>query len=1011
MEKVKKLFCILLFLCSATTACHKEKDPFSRKVGGKTFRTVGPRLSKTEWKACCAKAEIRPSETGIACNESGDARTLLVTADRTCIDTALLAVQKRSKDDLAAAYYIRGQRKGDPVDYLRALNAAMEKSSGAALFNRALAQEKLGLVQEAIRSWDDVVKRGESGWSQEAREHRQRLQDLHDPEWRIDKLEEALRNRDRATLTKMVRAFPPNAIAAFEKSDLLDAEASRFFADVLNDPYARSIVDAIEHPKDRTALKQGMRAFRQKKYEEAAGLLERAGNPLYIAARYQIAAERFRGGEDAVLLLNPIVPEAERFAYPGLPDIHTLRAISLGYQNRYFEALGAYDQAMVSAKRNPTAIVGVLTRRSGNYARIGSSKLAFRDAFQALTLLPNVASLNARNNTYGAAATAARQLGYVSIALQYQNAGVEEMRKGVRDAPANSLRVAKNNLLIALRARADIFVELARDAEAQIDLEQSSDLAEAVNDPKMRAQLNMRIKEVIGQASLKNNPKAAVDAFSEAINLAPPEDSTYRAVLHYKRAAARRAAKDPSADVDIQTALKILRNEAKDLLDQSKRGAYESLWTPYFSRFQDMHHDMIEGRITDHDQEGAFVYAEQARGFEPMHLILQSRFAVPGFRTIETKEDLREQLANLPEDTVILQYLVLDDHTYTWILTKDHIETLRLGVGRGKIEEWVSRVNTAVNSRQRLSMLNAMVPPYEELFRKPLDIAPPRSRKRIVIVPDGPMHALPFAALYSMKDREYVIERSSIAVAGSTSLYLYALQRDRQFHPDRRPSVLVVGNPMLNLPHADAEASEIGSDYENVTVLLHGDATVQNVLDSAKNAVIIHFAGHGEANPQNPWLSLLQLAPDGQDSGVLTAEKLMTGLSELERTRLVVLAACSTAGGVAVGPEGVAPLVRPILAANVPAVVGTLWDVNDATVKNLLVSLHCHYRNGDDVAVALQQAQLEMLRNEPAGTWAAFQVVGYADSPYAPHAAMEKTHSEHVCTQNSLHRPDGLHPQ
>jgi CHAT domain-containing protein len=303
-----------------------------------------------------------------------------------------------------------------------------------------------------------------------------------------------------------------------------------------------------------------------------------------------------------------------------------------------------------------------------------------------------------------------------------------------------------------------------------------------------------------------------------------------------------------------------------------------------------------------------------------------------------------------------------------------------------------------------------MVPAYEQLFRGPLNDPTARSKTRIVIVPDGPMHGLPFAALRGARQDDYLLARGSIAVAGSTSLYLYALRRDEQFRASARPKVFVVGNPELDLQQARDEAVELGLLYDSVP-LLGRDATVQNFLASAKNSTIIHFAGHGIANPQNPSLSKLRLAPHGNDSGELTAEKLMTELSELERTRLVVLAACSSAGGVTVGPEGLAPLVRPLIAANVPAVVGTLWDVNDATTRKLLVSLHCHYRNGDDVAVALQHAQLELRKTEHATTWAAFQVVGYAGSPFAHHVTMENTQSEHICTQNSFHRPDGLHPQ
>src|SRR5205085_7297285 len=113
------------------------------------------------------------------------------------------------------------------------------------------------------------------------------------------------------------------------------------------------------------------------------------------------------------------------------------------------------------------------------------------------------------------------------------------------------------------------------------------------------------------------------------------------------------------------------------------------------------------------------------------------------------------------------------------------------------------------------------------------------------------------------------------------------------------------------------------------------------------------------------------------------------------RTRLVVLSACSSAGGSFVGPQGLAPLVRPFIGANVPAVVGSLWDVNDASTKQLLVFFHCHYRHGDDVAVALRNAQLEMLRKDDSVmAWAAFQVVGYATSPFPRAIPLEEPSSE-----------------
>ena len=143
----------------------------------------------------------------------------------------------------------------------------------------------------------------------------------------------------------------------------------------------------------------------------------------------------------------------------------------------------------------------------------------------------------------------------------------------------------------------------------------------------------------------------------------------------------------------------------------------------------------------------------------------------------------------------------------------------------------------------------------------------------------------------------------------------------------------------------------------------------------------MHFAGHAIVNPWQPWRSLLLFAKSEEHSGVLDAEELVTRL-KLDRTRLVVLAACSSAGGLPVGPEGVAPLVRPLIAAGVPAVIGSLWDVGDATAEELLVSFHRRYEQEGDAAEALRSAQLEMLGSgnpglRPVLAWAAFQVIGH----------------------------------
>jgi CHAT domain-containing protein len=90
-----------------------------------------------------------------------------------------------------------------------------------------------------------------------------------------------------------------------------------------------------------------------------------------------------------------------------------------------------------------------------------------------------------------------------------------------------------------------------------------------------------------------------------------------------------------------------------------------------------------------------------------------------------------------------------------------------------------------------------------------------------------------------------------------------------------------------------------------------------------------------------------------------------------------------------VGPEGVAPLVRPLIGAGIPAVIGSLWDVDDATATELLVSFHRCYQRGSDAADALREAQLQLLHSSNAGyrsalAWAPFELIGNASSPFGP---------------------------
>src|SRR5205807_4027802 len=99
------------------------------------------------------------------------------------------------------------------------------------------------------------------------------------------------------------------------------------------------------------------------------------------------------------------------------------------------------------------------------------------------------------------------------------------------------------------------------------------------------------------------------------------------------------------------------------------------------------------------------------------------------------------------------------------------------------------------------------------------------------------------------------------------------------------------------------------------------------------------------SNSDFPNLSRLLFADErGGASGSLFAHELAG--RHFGRTQLLILAACQTSGGRIRRGEGVLSLARPFLAAGIPTVIASLWDVDDAGTRALLVAVHEALRSG-----------------------------------------------------------------
>jgi len=106
----------------------------------------------------------------------------------------------------------------------------------------------------------------------------------------------------------------------------------------------------------------------------------------------------------------------------------------------------------------------------------------------------------------------------------------------------------------------------------------------------------------------------------------------------------------------------------------------------------------------------------------------------------------------------------------------------------------------------------------------------------------------------------------------------------------------------------------------------------------------------------------------------LTLADIITDL-DLSNLRLVTLSACETGfTETNQSPDEYLGLPSGFIHAGAPAVVSTLWAVNDLSTMLLMEQFYAHYLSGSPTAQALRQAQL-WLRSITAGELAARFVV------------------------------------
>jgi CHAT domain-containing protein len=391
----------------------------------------------------------------------------------------------------------------------------------------------------------------------------------------------------------------------------------------------------------------------------------------------------------------------------------------------------------------------------------------------------------------------------------------------------------------------------------------------------------------------------------------------------------------------------------------------------------------------------------------------------------------------LDHDTVLLEYFLGEERSFVFAITDDKLVVYPLpkrseieALARAVYDSWSypsaarkrpSSIQLKLSSPRQLQTLNASL---SRILLNP--VSKFLAGKRVLVVGDGALQYIPFAALYHDRDQLIVTNHEVISLPSAAALA--ALRKEIQSRPPPAKELAVLADPVFaaNDPRVQQRNEPTQTNEDNNTRALSAiefgtsmrDVGIKNeiprlpatrweaiqisklvpptqqkvALDFQANRAaaidgslreyrIVHFATHGLLNNRRPELSgiVLSLVNEGgrSENGFLQVHEIY---NLRLRADLVVLSACRTALGKDISGEGVVGLTRAFMYAGAARVVSSLWEVESKATAELMTRFYRKMlREKLEPAAALRAAQISMSQDPRWRSpyyWAGFVIQG-----------------------------------
>jgi len=657
--------------------------------------------------------------------------------------------------------------------------------------------------------------------------------------------------------------------------------------------------------------------------------------------------------------------------------------------NLYAEALNAYEEV-----NGLLSDVGIVHDRARTLWGMGSTLIALSDLKDAERALAGAADKFAAADNVPMLSGVMLEQASVLAARQDREAALETARRALDLASEKGWIVGQVYAHLRL---SDLLLPDAEQAEPHLLAAQK--LADRLALPHLRFRLNERLGHLRRLQDRNEEARVLLEAATEEIE-------RFRGTIAQEAMRASFLRDKTSAYEDLML-LHLAREDEEGarrafaVAERAKSRALVDLLTgvvdrvPAASMDPELEDQLLELQadlnatynrllgFTEDDENEALLPDLHKRAVELERRISRLRLHTPSSDPFTDPTALADLQDQLPSDVALLTYHIAGDEIMAFVAAGDEVRVSRnLGsvelvtellqqlsiqwdrfrVGQEFVEQHMALLERS--TRQVLTQLyTVLVAPLEALLEEIGDGTSTGAPEKLVVVPHGLLHQVPFHALF---DGEcYLLERFEISYAPSARIYSLCQQKTLQ----ASDKALVMSVPDSYIPAVAEEARAVAGYLPGAEVLNDGKATIDTLRSASSGCYVVHLACHGLFRSDNPMFSSLKL-----HDGWLTAADVM----QLDLAgALVTLSACESGRSEVLAGDELIGLTRAFLGVGVSTLVVSLWLVQDEATAALMERYYERLRDGASPAEALRAAQLATKAERPHPYyWAPFVLVG-----------------------------------